>query len=208
VGEHSSIWKVWAWKDDVYLASRGMGGDLKVSIHGSGQCQLSATSAVIASLGIANQMRHTAMWRRPDLDASGRCRALQLILPRSEMRSRAATCRPSRPATFLPLPAITEAAVVDLILAGSGPRPGVELSPPLLHLGTLSLASGGVVALGWRIASLGPRDLQVIESLHEILIPAPPIGRSEGLAWGYISSPQAFHALIEFVPTLATTTTA
>src|SRR6266567_1408872 len=156
VGEHSSIWKVWAWKDDVYLASRGMGGDLKVSIHGSGQCQLSAT------------------------------------------------CRPSRPATFLPLPAITEAAVVDLILAGSGPRPGVELSPPLLHLGTLSLASGGVVALGWRIASLGPRDLQVIESLHEILIPAPPIGRSEGLAWGYISSPQAFHALIEFVPTLAT----
>lgn len=49
-GRHSSVWKVWAARHtpDVYITSRMLGGDMKASIHASGQRHVGLTSTHIS----------------------------------------------------------------------------------------------------------------------------------------------------------------
>lgn len=42
-GERSTVWKIWVNKNDIYILSRMMGSDAKISLHASGCCQFSRT---------------------------------------------------------------------------------------------------------------------------------------------------------------------
>lgn len=197
---HSAAWKVWVRKDDIYLHSTGMGSDLKVSIHASGQCQLSGTSAFVLAAGIPNRVRHGAVWQRPPFDSSGRCRVLQVILPRSEMTRRTAK-RFARNLALLPLPPLGYATAIDLVLADSPTAASSGLDSQLAALLEIPLLSGGRLLVGWRNALLGSKDLEILHTLHEMSLTAPS-SSSTAFAWAHISAPHGYHALIEFIPQL------
>ena len=196
LGDHSSAWKLWVQKDDVYLHSSGMGSDLKVSFHASGQCHVASSPGLIHEVGIPNRERLNAVWQRPAADARGESRLCQLIIPRSEMRTEG-RMRSRKSVTWLPLPPAGHAIALDIVLSNTlWKRP--PDAPQIL--GPLPLRSGACVAIRWKLAQLGPIDLEKIQSLRTLVIPVPE-GESEALAWAHITAPPSFHALLEFVPT-------
>jgi len=44
----STVWKVFSNKNDIYICSRMMGPDMKISLHETGKYQWSMTSAWVA----------------------------------------------------------------------------------------------------------------------------------------------------------------
>lgn len=74
----------------IYLQSRMMGSDTKVSFHTSGQCQFSYTSEWVrkdSGCGLKNADRHIAKWDL-HLDRNNSSLSLfRLIVPSSELRS-------------------------------------------------------------------------------------------------------------------------
>jgi hypothetical protein len=196
-GEHSSIWNVWTNRNDVYLASRGMGADIKVSLHASRQCQFSITSAVFRTQALPNALRHAGKWMLPEIPPDGSLRALQLIFPRSEMR--ASDEDVAKPITWLPLPLMpNHAGVVDAIFAGPSATDVLPKSSRLVLLASLSLPSRKNLVLGCRVAPLGATDREKIESVRSIEIDGSPV-QPRSLTWAYVDSPDDYHGLIEYV---------
>ena len=85
-GRRSSIWKIWAQKDDVYILSRMMGCDAKVSLHASGLCQFSRTSDWVKKKQARNAERHMVRWQIDKPAASSAMHIFRIIIPESELR--------------------------------------------------------------------------------------------------------------------------
>src|SRR3989304_7095339 len=90
IGKHggfrSTVWKVWTNKKDVYLQSRMMGSEVKISVHALGQVQFSRTDTWVKSTGAKNQDRHLYRWIIPQLVNDAPIRVLQIIFPESELQ--------------------------------------------------------------------------------------------------------------------------
>lgn len=89
-GPFSATLRVWsdARRSDVYAAVRDTGGDLKVSLHSSGECHAGLTSQfatqemeVVRRLG----SRHQNLWRRNTHTGSQFVAPLQFAFPSSEL---------------------------------------------------------------------------------------------------------------------------
>lgn len=86
-GPRSTIWKVWTHGDEVYIASRMFGSDMKVSFHSTGECQCSATDSYVKRHpGMLNKDRHLTRWtiERP---VAEHVLIFQVDIPISELRS-------------------------------------------------------------------------------------------------------------------------
>jgi hypothetical protein len=53
----SAIWRVWSWKNDIYVAARSLASEIKTSIHSSGRARHAFVSPEKAS-----------HWRPPGVD--------------------------------------------------------------------------------------------------------------------------------------------
>lgn len=84
----SGVYRVWTSKSDVYLAVRVLGGDIKVSLHESKECQFSFTSNFIKGLDIPNKSRHIEKWERKPNIGQGITLAFRIVIPQSELRER------------------------------------------------------------------------------------------------------------------------
>ena len=200
-GDHSSGWKLWAQKDDLYLHSSGMGSDLKISFHASGQCHVASSAELVEAEGLPRHERFNTIWQRSPADPDGTTNLVQLIIPRSEMRSDGRMRSRDR-IVWLPLPPVDHAIALDIFVVAPQSKAAAQLSVPQQHLGPVPLRNCGWAAVSWRIALMGPHDLATLDTLRTIAISAPQ-GDTEALAWAHISSPPHFHALLEFVPTLS-----
>src|SRR5688572_21617211 len=88
-GRRSTVWKIWAAKSDVYIQSRMMGANMKVSLHQSGSCQFSATSEWLvrhAPPGTKNAERHIRRWKLPHIGKAGAAPVFRIMVPSSELR--------------------------------------------------------------------------------------------------------------------------
>jgi len=114
----SSIWNVWAYKNDVYLTTRPLGGILKASLHESGQWQISFTSEFVkareAKDAWTTSGRHIQMWKRPPETGVGVTLAARVFIPTSELRQMEG--KPKKPVCWIPVASIGHAIEVLIIL--------------------------------------------------------------------------------------------
>lgn len=89
-GLRSTVWKLEESKGNIYLKSRMMGGDTKISLHKSGSCQFSFTKEwVQENIGIRikkNADRHFSQWTRPVPIESESHLTFRLVIPGTELR--------------------------------------------------------------------------------------------------------------------------
>ncbi len=87
-GHRAAIWKVWTPggdKHDVYLACRGLGGQLKASLHESGNWHISFTQdffeSEFADSKLSPPNRFVESWPRPQEIAAGVTLAYRVVVP-------------------------------------------------------------------------------------------------------------------------------
>ncbi len=88
-GLRSTVWKIWTGskgKNDIYIQSRMMGSDMKISLHESGLCQCSLTSEWVIKNNKANHERHITRWQRQEPNSTLTTLLFQIIIPESELR--------------------------------------------------------------------------------------------------------------------------
>lgn len=84
-GPQSSCWRFWVWNNDVYVAARSIGHQMKVSLHGSDVWQAGLTSEFAKQRGIDPTARSWERWHRPSEFAPGVVKAFKVIVPASEV---------------------------------------------------------------------------------------------------------------------------
>ena len=83
----TSIWRIWTGNttSDVYIAPSRLGGVQKLSLHGSGVCQVSLTQEywekLVAEGKEEGPRRATPRWRRPETPKDGATLAVLLRFP-------------------------------------------------------------------------------------------------------------------------------
>jgi hypothetical protein len=88
-GLRSTIWKIYSGskeKSDVYIQSRMMGSDMKISLHESGICQCSLTNEWVRKFDKRNAERHILRWQRSEPISTSAVLIFQIIIPESELR--------------------------------------------------------------------------------------------------------------------------
>ena len=114
-GNRSSTWRLWGdKKGDVYLATRSLGGRLKVSIHRDRRCSIGFTKEfeAEAKLRFGAPSRHWERWTLPDVPV---VKALQVLIPDSELATFSA--KESDPMAWIPAPGDNQVVVFTIFVA-------------------------------------------------------------------------------------------
>lgn len=125
-GRRSVDWRVWTApnSDDVYVAARQAGGEVKVSLHQSASWQHGFTSDEKArGHRPPGASRHFAVWPRPSHLAPGWTRAMRIVIPVSELQRRPSTAAPGKPVFEIPAPPPSQAVVAEVWLEEPGAQP-------------------------------------------------------------------------------------
>jgi hypothetical protein len=116
-GLRSTVWKLYTGSDDsIYLQSRMMGSDTKVSFHKSGSCQFSCTDEWV-NKNIGNRIhknaeRHLSRWERKLPIKEEASLTFRLVIPGTEMRCISNETKLQK-VQWLPLPQKDELLLVD-----------------------------------------------------------------------------------------------
>ena len=86
----SSIWRVWTNNNDIYLGVRSIAGDLKTSLHESGQCQTSLTTEFVegdkgSKFRELNRPRHIRTWKAVQIH-DGIWHLLDIVVPHDRLK--------------------------------------------------------------------------------------------------------------------------
>ena len=166
-GPRSSSWSLWVnRKGDVYVAVRSLGGVIKVSFHRDGKCHFGFTKESKATTSSGS--RHIQRWHLP-IDQV--VRALQIIIPHSELRSFRE--RNMKRLCWLPSPPANSVAVVSIFI-----------SPATIELSTVQIQGAATIfgkiitdiRTAWLIYGYIPRDnslSDLIQNEHDKLKPVP-----------------------------------
>jgi hypothetical protein len=76
-GKRSGIWRIWANKNDIYVAARTIAGQQKFSLHESGRWRYAWTEPGAAEFGIVED-RAIDRWDRPEPDHIGWTKSLSI----------------------------------------------------------------------------------------------------------------------------------
>lgn len=74
----SNVWRVWSWRDDVYLAYRNIAHVEKISFHASGICRAAFTKEFGATAQLSD--RATKKWKRAPTPPPGQGKASLVFL--------------------------------------------------------------------------------------------------------------------------------
>jgi len=200
-GPHSTTWKIWVNRSDVYLSSRTLASHMKVSLHESGECQYSHTSESFAKMGRRNQDRHIQKWKRRSIYPEiGVVHLFRIIIPSTELRLISAEQKEAKDIVWYMAPPIGYGAYIELWLTPVLGRPPEQDEFINDLLGVLSLANGqhlGVTVRHLKISPQNIRDLaQVLDQAGNSLQKKYPSTRGWALTW----SKQDVYSLVEFAP--------
>jgi len=93
-GPRSAVFRVWSpsGKSDVYASVRNIAGEIKISLHGTGECNAGLTDQFAkkkeAAIEATGGSRHQSRWNRLKPDGFCVVVPLKLTIPASELRSR------------------------------------------------------------------------------------------------------------------------
>ena len=159
-GRRSGAWRIWTHGNDIYVAPREVAGDLKFSLHESGECINAYTQALESELGGAgdfptgNRRVHT-WWcdRGPEIRNAI---ALRLSFPADELRPIGADAVLDKPHVAIPAPPSGHEAVVYISFTRTGP---ITITDPEFGLlADYPLPDGSRLAILHRVLPV-PQDL-------------------------------------------------
>jgi hypothetical protein len=160
-GPRGSIWRLWAKRNDVYIAARDLGRDFKASLHEFGGWREGLTAEHAAKWGVpGGQDRAVKLWQRHSEFAPGMTLAFRISVPWSEVTPAPPLADEKRPIVWIPPPpvgAIT--AFTVLYLAPWVPVTGWpgQRSMGTQLVGQVPLANGETVWVVVREEPLQPR---------------------------------------------------
>ncbi|MBC8468154.1 MAG: hypothetical protein H8D56_01680 [Planctomycetes bacterium] len=202
-GLHSTTWKIWVNRNDVYLSSRMLASDIKVSLHESGKCQFSHTSESFAHRGKSNRDRHIQKWiRRRTYPENGVVHLFRVIIPSTELRSTSAEKKEAKGVIWYAAPPSGYGAYIELWLTPVLDRkPGQDEFMNDL-LGVLSLANGQHVGVTVRYLKIKSKNIKDLVHLRDQAGKLQKRKDPRTRGWALFWSKQDIYALVEFAPFL------
>jgi hypothetical protein len=133
-GLESSIWRLTTTDaGDVYVSVRSIMGEMKASLHQSGECQVSLTSQYAATrMDVEN--RHFDTWYRPKLtqELQGTV-PLMITFPVSDLRTPTMQLPASKEVLWIPSPQGSEYVQILFLIALNGIPLAVDNSLPFMR---------------------------------------------------------------------------
>jgi hypothetical protein len=122
-GARSSVWRVWAYRSDVYVAARSMVSEMRVSLHASGKWRAAFTEAHMKRpepFIDPTLDRAVDKWERPPEFAPGWTRGFMIIVPASEVVTGVEPIAEPDDVVWLAPPPDGFATYFDILLAAPG----------------------------------------------------------------------------------------
>ena len=169
-GPQSAVFRIWSpsGKSDVYASVRGIAGQVKISLHETGECNAGLTTQFAkketAAVGAMGGSRHQSRWTRLKHIGSRIVVPLQFAVPVTELRSLEADPNSvSRKVTWLRAPKAGRSIIISCAFSGQslanhdwpGRRNGTQL------LGTKLLPNGEKFWLFWQDCPTGPVEQMI-----------------------------------------------
>jgi hypothetical protein len=200
-GPHSTTWKIWVNRNDVYLSSRMLASDMKVSLHESGDCQYSHTSESFSRTGKRNKDRHVQKWKRRRIyPESGVVHFFRIIIPSTELRLASTEKKKAKSVVWYPTPLVGYGAYIELWLTPVMSYPPEQNQFINDLLGVLSLENGQYVGVTVRYLKIKSKNIKDLANLRnkakDLQLQKDPRTRGWALCW----SKQDIYALVEFAP--------
>jgi len=169
-GPHSAVFRIWSdfGESNVYASVRDLAGEIKISLHESGQCNAGLTSQFAAkdanAIAMMGGLRHQSQWTRLTHVGSRIVNPLQFAIPASELRMWRDTPVVTEKVTWLESPGEGRSIIISCIFSGQslpddqwpGRRNGTNL------FGTKLLPNGEKFWLIWQDCLTGPIEQQII----------------------------------------------
>ena len=169
-GSQSAVFRIWSpnGKSDVYAAVRDIAGDIKISLHETGECNAGLTTQfarreleAVTSMGSS---RHQSQWFRQTHVGSLIVTPLQFVIPASELRIWRDTPIETEKVTWLEPPGQGRSLIISCIFSGQslpddewpGRRNGTNF------FGTKLLPNGEKFWLIWQNCPTGPIEQQIL----------------------------------------------
>lgn len=143
-GERSTVWKIWVNKSDIYILSRMMGSDAKISLHASGHCQFSKTLKWCVNHGedvVQKKDRHFRRWKLPEIPNGQTAHVFRIIIPRSELREIIVKENLNK-VHWLPIPVHNHATQLECYFTQPLKQEPNTLNSPYQHLVSMPLVDG------------------------------------------------------------------
>jgi len=170
LGPQSAVLRIWSslGESDVYASVRGIAGQIKISLHESGECTAGLTTQFakreMAAVNAMGGSRHQSRWTRLKHVGSRVIVPLQFAIPATELRS--SEMEPvavSKKVTWLEPPKEGRSVIISCAFSGQsladhnwpGRRNGTQL------LGTKLLPNGEKFWLFWQDCPTGPVEQMI-----------------------------------------------
>lgn len=168
-------WRVWTSKHgDIYVAIRDVAGEVKASLHKSGDWRYAYTKSTIergrkhSDPIVDARTRHIVRWSRPREYAPGYLHALDLVSPAVSVS--VPITEESADITYVDAPSGSEMTVLSLVLSPPEPLRGYpepETGPSVL---VASLPVAGLDKMLWVVAKDYGLDESLTESAAELYL--------------------------------------
>ncbi len=169
-GRRSSSWKLWSNRSDIYMSARPLRGTVKLSLHESGNWQLSFTSEFVRKVPkhFETMPRHISLWQKPREVEPGVTVACRIHIPVAELRMLGEEeGKNSRHVRWVSAPAddlsIQFLVVITERTASFQKWPG-EVDPALLLVGKIILPDERSVWVLYREQPVNPDVPKLIDS--------------------------------------------
>lgn len=200
-GPHSTTWKIWVNRSDVYLSSRMLASDIKVSLHESGECQYSHTSESFAHTGKRNQDRHIKKWKRRSIyPKSGVVNLFRIIIPSTELSLTSAEQKEAKDIVWYMAPPIGYGAYIELWLTPALACPPGQDEFINDLLGVLSLANSQHVGVTVRDLKITPQNIEDLARVRDQAGSSQKQKDPRIRGWALTWSKQNDYAIVEFAP--------
>jgi hypothetical protein len=159
----SAVFRIWSpnGKSDVYAAVRDIAGDIKISLHGTGECNAGLTAQFakqeLSAVTAMGGSRHQSQWRRQTHSDHLIVTPLQFVIPASELRMWRESPIKTEKVTWLEPPEQGRSIIISCIF--SGPSLSDDEWPGRCNgthlLGTKILPNGEKFWLIWQDCQTG-----------------------------------------------------
>lgn len=166
----SAVFRIWSppGKSDVYASVREIAGEIKISLHETGECNAGLTTQFamqeVTAVAAMGGSRHQSQWTRQTHVGSLVVTPLQFIIPASELRLWRVQPVGNEKVTWLEPPGQGRSVIISCAFTGQsladdqwpGRRNGTHL------LGTKLLPNGEKFWLVWQDCPTGPVEQMIL----------------------------------------------
>lgn len=167
----SAVFRIWSppRKSDVYASVRDIAGEIKISLHGTGECNSGLTTQCakqeVAAVDAMGGSRHQSRWTRLTHVGSGMVVPLQIAIPASELRSwRKEPIVDSKKVTWIDIPSQGRSIIITCAFTGQSIAdfewPGCSNGTHLL--GIKLLPNGEKFWLFWQDSPESPVEQMIL----------------------------------------------